>query len=308
MKIGRNHPCPCGSGKKFKQCCAGRPHALPQSGRPVDLPTKVPGREPEPVRQRRDCDGCTACCGPALLINDPDLVSPSGESCPNLRGNRCSIHGESMPATCKSYMCNYLVEPGPITVNERPDRVGAIVRLALDRRLKPPLNQVTHLNECAPGGLMNVLKNRVWGWTVRRDLRMGRAILISRIDDPYRREAIHVRFFEGKLACELTSCHADGSPVLEPRQPVYERPLHAALIIPNQRFAFDAEVFVRQLGDRDFMVIGPSTSSAVTTDLRFLFTRRQAELLEALGGLCAKETALPGTGASAMSSTRSHNR
>jgi SEC-C motif domain protein len=21
MKIGRNHPCPCGSGKKFKACC-----------------------------------------------------------------------------------------------------------------------------------------------------------------------------------------------------------------------------------------------------------------------------------------------
>ena len=26
MKIGRNHPCACGSGKKYKQCC-GRPEA-----------------------------------------------------------------------------------------------------------------------------------------------------------------------------------------------------------------------------------------------------------------------------------------
>ena len=24
MKIGRNHPCPCGSGKKYKQCCYGK--------------------------------------------------------------------------------------------------------------------------------------------------------------------------------------------------------------------------------------------------------------------------------------------
>jgi len=24
MKVGRNEPCPCGSGKKFKKCCAGR--------------------------------------------------------------------------------------------------------------------------------------------------------------------------------------------------------------------------------------------------------------------------------------------
>ena len=23
-KVGRNDPCPCGSGKKFKRCCAGR--------------------------------------------------------------------------------------------------------------------------------------------------------------------------------------------------------------------------------------------------------------------------------------------
>jgi len=24
VKIGRNDPCPCGSGKKFKRCCLGR--------------------------------------------------------------------------------------------------------------------------------------------------------------------------------------------------------------------------------------------------------------------------------------------
>ncbi len=24
MKIGRNEPCPCGSGKKYKQCCADK--------------------------------------------------------------------------------------------------------------------------------------------------------------------------------------------------------------------------------------------------------------------------------------------
>lgn len=24
-KIGRNDPCPCGSGKKFKKCCANKP-------------------------------------------------------------------------------------------------------------------------------------------------------------------------------------------------------------------------------------------------------------------------------------------
>jgi SWIM/SEC-C metal-binding protein len=28
-KIGRNAPCPCGSGKKFKKCCDGAPARLP---------------------------------------------------------------------------------------------------------------------------------------------------------------------------------------------------------------------------------------------------------------------------------------
>lgn len=27
VKIGRNDPCPCGSGKKFKKCCVTRPPA-----------------------------------------------------------------------------------------------------------------------------------------------------------------------------------------------------------------------------------------------------------------------------------------
>ena len=30
MKVGRNDPCPCGSGKKFKKCCAF--NKLPEKG------------------------------------------------------------------------------------------------------------------------------------------------------------------------------------------------------------------------------------------------------------------------------------
>jgi SWIM/SEC-C metal-binding protein len=28
-KVGRNDPCPCGSGKKFKKCCVDQPERLP---------------------------------------------------------------------------------------------------------------------------------------------------------------------------------------------------------------------------------------------------------------------------------------
>lgn len=31
MKIGRNEPCPCGSGKKYKHCCLNRKAALPMT-------------------------------------------------------------------------------------------------------------------------------------------------------------------------------------------------------------------------------------------------------------------------------------
>lgn len=35
-KVGRNEPCPCGSGRKFKRCCLGKPVAVPRSGAPVE--------------------------------------------------------------------------------------------------------------------------------------------------------------------------------------------------------------------------------------------------------------------------------
>jgi len=44
-KIGRNAPCPCGSGKKYKKCCLGKvdpTQAVPES----DAPALPPGAPP----------------------------------------------------------------------------------------------------------------------------------------------------------------------------------------------------------------------------------------------------------------------
>ncbi|MCP4622078.1 MAG: zinc chelation protein SecC [bacterium] len=43
-KIGRNKPCPCGSGKKFKKCCLLRPDAFqnPSSPPPSFIPVYTP--------------------------------------------------------------------------------------------------------------------------------------------------------------------------------------------------------------------------------------------------------------------------
>lgn len=44
MKIGRNDPCPCGSGKKYKKCCMNRDNA-PRGGGIFDGPPVLTGRE-----------------------------------------------------------------------------------------------------------------------------------------------------------------------------------------------------------------------------------------------------------------------
>jgi len=44
-KIGRNDPCACGSGKKYKKCCMARDQAATLAERPVQ-PAAVPVRRP----------------------------------------------------------------------------------------------------------------------------------------------------------------------------------------------------------------------------------------------------------------------
>jgi hypothetical protein len=41
-KVGRNDPCPCGSGKKFKKCCEGKTAAAVASGEPAAVYTRAP--------------------------------------------------------------------------------------------------------------------------------------------------------------------------------------------------------------------------------------------------------------------------
>ena len=44
-KIGRNDPCPCGSGKKYKKCCMASDEAAARAARPAQ-PAAVPARRP----------------------------------------------------------------------------------------------------------------------------------------------------------------------------------------------------------------------------------------------------------------------
>jgi hypothetical protein len=62
-KIGRNDPCPCGSGKKFKRCCGGLSLApLPEAlrcadcGRAFDPSETVIALDPEEFESLSDAE------------------------------------------------------------------------------------------------------------------------------------------------------------------------------------------------------------------------------------------------------------
>jgi hypothetical protein len=186
-----------------------------------------------------------------------------------------------MPDTCSGYLCNYLVEPGNLASTDRPDQVGAIVRLARLPGCDPPADRVTHINECAPGGLCRTLANAAWGPVIRRDLRAGIPLLFSWVDDPLSAEVLHLRLTENRLRCELAVCDEAGEPLRITVQPVRTEAIELALM-PPQRFALDAELLARQIGDDAALVIQGSEATALRHPLRFRMTQRQAKLVRAL--------------------------
>ena len=54
-KTGRNDPCPCGSGKKYKQCCLARDEAAATATRAAQA-AAVPARRPGPLRSLQIID------------------------------------------------------------------------------------------------------------------------------------------------------------------------------------------------------------------------------------------------------------
>ena len=47
MEVGRNDPCPCGSGKKYKKCCGAKLHSGNDSNEQKVLYIQVEGSTPE---------------------------------------------------------------------------------------------------------------------------------------------------------------------------------------------------------------------------------------------------------------------
>src|SRR5947209_5813429 len=52
-KIGRNDPCPCGSGQKYKRCCGDNERAIAH-GQPLGVQNEGPRTRDDAVRARDD--------------------------------------------------------------------------------------------------------------------------------------------------------------------------------------------------------------------------------------------------------------
>jgi hypothetical protein len=229
---------------------------------------------PKRTGKRRHCDGCKACCGPALRINKPYLVVPRGETCRFVCDRGCSRWDTDLPDVCRGFLCNYLVEPGHLRLQERPDHVGSIIQRTNDR--------LTRISECLPGGLMRTLRNPVWGPIIRRDLRSGRRLLVSFLDDAEDTQAMQICRANDGLRCVLALCQADGTPVRVLEEPVHEREIYRAAMLREARHTVDAALLIERLGDRNSVVIAHGDAAEPSSRIWFHFRRRQAELLVAL--------------------------
>jgi hypothetical protein len=72
QKVGRNDPCPCGSGKKYKNCCIGKPIRKP-------LPFKA-----KLLTQPKTVDLMARTFGDQIAEAEKltDLISPTEEETP----------------------------------------------------------------------------------------------------------------------------------------------------------------------------------------------------------------------------------
>lgn len=122
MQIGRNDPCPCGSGLKYKKCCGESHHAIaPAATRPRAV--------------HRECGGCTACCDGWLKITVYGNDVYPGKPCPYSTGHCCRIYEHRPLDPCKNFVCGWLDSQSPFPDDFRPDKLGVIILRARWRGL-----------------------------------------------------------------------------------------------------------------------------------------------------------------------------
>ena len=106
MRVGRNDPCPCGSGKKYKKCCG------------ATIPVQA---------MERQCGTCTACCDGWVEGTIRGHEMKPGVAC-HFRGEGCcTIYEERPQDPCRRFVCGWLAQGSPFPDSFRPDRLGVMI-------------------------------------------------------------------------------------------------------------------------------------------------------------------------------------
>ena len=111
MPVGRNDPCPCGSGKKFKKCCGA----------------VIPLRAASAPAAERRCGTCTACCDGWVKGTIEGHEMKPGQPC-YFRGQGCCTIYERRPVDpCRTFVCGWLQPQSPFPEEFRPDQLGVLI-------------------------------------------------------------------------------------------------------------------------------------------------------------------------------------
>ena len=112
-KIGRNEPCPCGSGRKYKLCCGA-----------IAVVAKAAATAQAGVRE---CGTCTACCEGWAEGEIRWHRMHAGQHCHFLREGACTIYDERPQSPCRNFVCAWLQPDSPFPEHFRPDKLGVII-------------------------------------------------------------------------------------------------------------------------------------------------------------------------------------
>jgi hypothetical protein len=103
MSVGRNDPCPCGSGKKYKRCCLGTARPPPRATLQLTdvsaseaVAAMAEGVMPAGFAAQHPCEDCG---GPVAPISCLEVAALDGRAVPTCDGvphwhTRCGSCGE----------------------------------------------------------------------------------------------------------------------------------------------------------------------------------------------------------------------
>lgn len=111
---GRNDPCPCGSGEKYKKCCGTIVPIVPQAPKPAP-------------NGARECGSCTACCEGWLAGNIHGHEMKPGTPCHFVRQGGCSIYEQRPITPCRQFICGWMRPGNPFPESFKPTESSVII-------------------------------------------------------------------------------------------------------------------------------------------------------------------------------------